>query len=486
MSQNLETLRDKALYVAPANPAGRALQNRLSNIGARVLGLADNLKQGTDIINDAKQAQPFDAVVVATGAFQNAICLGLLARGFSADSIYCQQENANQIRRFRITFAMQMQRLRNQLVSLVIGAGCWLLPKGKVVYYAEEFIDTNVLLAWYQHFQISADDAVLIAMSLKGQPLDALPGKVLINSPLRAWWHLLRAKVLVLDHEYTGFAFTELRKHKKVIQLWHGLPYKALSGNHHFTEICDQAFVSSSEWFNQHIFPEIFRAREYLSLGYPRCDALLQKPEERVWLNAVPRERLNQLMSDIGPVWIYMPTYRDSGDNSYELDLKTLNAFCQQAGRALVLKFHPFISRKFSDAMDLSADSSELQPLPELPNLYLYPSAMNIYPLLADAEALITDYSSVAFDFLVTDKPIIYYQYDKTRYQAIRGNALVEDKDFIAGPLVQNQQELHQALQKVSDGEDAFSQKRAELVGKFAIRYQPSAPAIANYVASIT
>nr|WP_241264211.1 CDP-glycerol glycerophosphotransferase family protein [Bowmanella dokdonensis] len=322
-------------------------------------------------------------------------------------------------------------------------------------------------------------------MSLKRQPIGTLPAKTLINSSWRAWWQLLRAKVLVLDHEYTGFAFSELRKHKKVVQLWHGLPYKALSGNHHFVEICDQAFISSSEWFNQHIFPAIFRAGAYLNLGYPRCDALLQQPAQRVWLNSAEPEKLTQLLNEVGPIWIYMPTYRDDGDNSYQLDLKELNAFCRQAGRALVLKFHPFISRKFSDAMGLSANSAELQPLPQLPHLFLFPSAMNIYPWLADAEALITDYSSVAFDFLVTDKPIVYYQYDKTRYQAIRGNALVEDTDFIAGPLVQNQQQLHQALQQVAEGKDEYAQKRKQLVDKFAICRQPAAPAITDYVRSL-
>ena len=178
MSQDLETLRDKALYVAPANPAGRALQGRLSDAGARVLGLADNLKQGSDIINHANQAQPYDAIVVAKGPFQNAICQGLLARGFSANSIYCQQENDSQIKPFRMTIGIRIQQLRNQLVSFAIRAGCALLPKGKAIYYAEEFIDTNVLLAWCEHTHTYPDEALLVAMSLKRQPLDALPGKV--------------------------------------------------------------------------------------------------------------------------------------------------------------------------------------------------------------------------------------------------------------------------------------------------------------------
>lgn len=71
--------------------------------------------------------------------------------------------------------------------------------------------------------------------------------------------------------------------------------------------------------------------------------------------------------------------------------------------RSFVLKFHPFISRQFGDAMALP-DSENVQALPSYPHLYLYPSGKNIYPWLADAETLITDYSSIAYDFFANPK----------------------------------------------------------------------------------
>ena len=125
----------------------------------------------------------------------------------------------------------------------------------------------------------------------------------------------------------------------------------------------------------------------------------------------------------------------------------------------------------------------QLQQLPGLPHVYLYPSGKNVYPWLADAQALITDYSSIAYDFLLTNKPIIYYQYDIEKYRELRGETLVDDQDFIAGSLVNNQAELQvELVKRLAERPALQHQKRHYLVVKMNVNTKLTVPAIVRYV----
>jgi CDP-glycerol glycerophosphotransferase (TagB/SpsB family) len=356
-----------------------------------------------------------------------------------------------------------------------------MVPQRGYVYYAEQFFDTNMLLAYRQHRRQHPDEPWLIGRDIK-QDLTMLDADnhLLRLFSLQGLWHMVRAKKMVVDHEFTGNTFTLLRRFIPVIQLWHGLPYKALSGNIHYPDICDDAFISSSSWFNEHIFPTIFRAKRYLDYGYPRNDVFSQLPQERDWINAEPLSTLTHIQNTTGSIIVYAPTYRDWGDNDYPLDLDKINEWCEKNKRSFVLKFHPFISRQFGDAMALP-DSENVQALPSHPHLYLYPSGKNIYPWLADAETLITDYSSIAYDFLLADKPIIYFQYDKQDYLKLRGNTLVSDSDFIAGEVVETIDEL---LRFLTDYPAANAELISAMRDKFLLDNKLACPLILEKVRS--
>ncbi|WP_372621515.1 CDP-glycerol glycerophosphotransferase family protein, partial [Alteromonas stellipolaris] len=122
-----------------------------------------------------------------------------------------------------------------------------------------------------------------------------------------------------------------------------------------------------------------------------------------------------------------------------------------------------------------------VQTLPSHPHIYLYPSGKNIYPWLADAETLITDYSSIAYDFLLADKPIIYFQYDKQDYLKLRGNTLVSDSDFIAGEVALTIDEL---LRLLTDSAAANTELVSALRDKFLLGNKPACPLILEEVRS--
>lgn len=473
--------KHKPIYVAPANPAGKALAEQLTQQGYKVVALVDNLKRAENIINSAQQAQPNYAVVIAQGSFLHPVAVGLALRGFNLAKIWHLDDN-KQLVLYRQPLHYKLTLIKTKLLSYLFFAGRRLLPASYYVYYAEDFFDSNVLLAYREHRRKYPKETWLLGRKLN-QHIAELQNDnhVLTDLSVKSLWLCLRAKKIIVDHDYTSGAFSLLRKTIPVIQLWHGLPYKSLSGNIHYPNICDEAFISSSAWFNQHIFPTIFRAKQYLALGYPRNDAFLQPAEQRDWINAEPLSLLRKVQAYTGDIVVYAPTYRDWGDNDYPLNLPELNSWCQEQNISFILKFHPFISLKFAVAIQL-ANRNNLQVLPGFTNIYLYPSGKNIYPWLAEAKALVTDYSSIAYDFLLTTKPIVYFQYDLKKYRDLRGETLVSDENFIAGRLVHTQKELQQQL-RIGDSL-LLQQKKQALTAKLMLNRTASVPKILQHVRS--
>ncbi|WOI36636.1 CDP-glycerol glycerophosphotransferase family protein [Alteromonas sp. CI.11.F.A3] len=496
MQSNINT--SQPVYVAPANPAGRALASALTAEGYNVCGLADNLKQADGIINSHAQSKPDAIVIICNGPYTHNVAKGLMARGFAPHQLYTSfkedvdttaptsSSGANShsnthsnIHPYKTPISEKFKSFRFRLLSSTIKVLRSIVPQRGYVYYAEQFFDTNMLLAYRQHRRQYPDEPWLIGRNIK-QDLTMLDADnhLLRLFSLLGLWKMVRAKKMVVDHEFTGNTFTLFREFIPVVQLWHGLPYKALSGNIHYPDICDDAFISSSSWFNEHIFPTIFRAKRYLDFGYPRNDVFSQSPEARDWINAEPLSTLTHIQNTTGSIVVYAPTYRDWGDNDYPLDLDKINAWCENNKRSFVLKFHPFISRQFGDAMALP-DSENVQALPSHPHIYLYPSGKNIYPWLADAETLVTDYSSIAYDFLLADKPIIYFQYDKQDYLKLRGNTLVSDSDFIAGEVAEDVDSMLVCLSRQTS---ATLTLQKALKHKFNIQSQQSASMIVSYI----
>jgi CDP-glycerol glycerophosphotransferase (TagB/SpsB family) len=331
------------------------------------------------------------------------------------------------------------------------------------VYYAEKYVDSNVLVAFAAH-QLRQKNVYLLVKDAQRRFHPAQ-----IDQPWRVRYLLQRANVLVLDHESTDPLFNRIRTQAKVVQLWHGLPFKHLAGNKHFPHILDEAFVSSSSWFNQQIFPGMFKARHYLDFGYPRNDALLQAPQDRCWHNVLPPELLQQLRFGKKLI-LYMPTYRDNGQNDHPIDWEKLQQFLLEHNAVFLMKTHPFL-----------APFDELRQQQGCEQIFHYPGRFNVYPWLADADLLITDYSSVAFDFLLCNKPVLHFIYDIEQYAQVRGQFAIGKEDFIAGSMADNFDQLleQMALDLVSD---RFAAKRQALQKKFSMVDSECCPVLIQYL----
>jgi len=462
--REIKDWQGQRLYVAPDNPAGRNLALLLQQQGAVVLGMVDNLKQGPDVFNHASRTKPYDAVLIATSDFQQKIGEGMLHNGFAANKIWCC--NSLQPLLFAPYRTKSLPEKLNTFVIECFASLMDFIPKGPVVYYAEKYVDSNVLVAFAAHQQ-QHQDVYLVVKDAQRRFHPAQKDKT-----WQVRWLLQRAQVLVLDHESTDPLFNRVRTQAKVVQLWHGLPFKHLAGNKHFPHILDEAFISSSSWFNQQIFPGMFKARHYLDFGYPRNDALLQRTEDRCWHNSLPPEQLRRIRQDQKLI-VFMPTYRDNGQNEHPIDWAQLQQFLQLHNAVFVMKTHPFL-----------APFDELRQQPDCDRIFHYPGRLNVYPWLADADLLITDYSSVAFDFLLCEKPVLHFIYDIEQYAKVRGQFVIAQDDFIAGSTAETFAQLleQMALDLTSD---RFAAKRQALLKKFSMVSSPCCPPLIAYLETL-
>ena len=102
-------------------------------------------------------------------------------------------------------------------------------------------------------------------------------------------------------------------------------------------------------------------------------------------------------------VWIYMPTWRVGHPNIIAdafPDIAKLNKKLKEKNILLIFKMHLY-------SEDVIKDCSHIK---------LFPANLDVYPFLTSVDVLITDYSSIAFDVSLINKPIIFYAYDLAQY----------------------------------------------------------------------
>ncbi len=228
---------------------------------------------------------------------------------------------------------------------------------------------------------------------------------------------LASAKYLITDVSLPIFF---IKKPGQVfLNTWHGTPLKGLGrnirDNPHTIGNVQRIFLMSDYL----LYPNRFtfdRMREdymiapffngkYVLSGYPRNDILF----DREAADSV-REKLG--LSD-KRIAVYMPTYRDCADGdekSYHGQMlqNALEALDRSADESLVViaKLHHLAA----GSIDFSAYRRVIP----------FPAEYETYEVLAAADCLITDYSSVMFDFADTGRKIVLYAYDSEKYQNTR------------------------------------------------------------------
>lgn len=257
---------------------------------------------------------------------------------------------------------------------------------------------------------------------------DELPQGVraLKNARLRYYAVMAAAGVWVSDTRFQNYMIK--RKKTVYIQTWHGTPLKKLgldldalhmAGDETLAEYKEAFRKNAATWdylISQNPFStEVFRRAfdfhgTMLEIGYPRNDRLVRAEGDAC---AALRERLG-LPSD-KKVMLYAPTWRDDAfynerDYRFETELdfgKMRQAFGKEY--VLVVKYHYMVRER--------ADWNRYPGF-----VYTAADDVDIAELYLLSDLLITDYSSVMFDYSLLKRPMYFFAYDLENYRdALRG-----------------------------------------------------------------
>lgn len=280
---------------------------------------------------------------------------------------------------------------------------------------------------------------------------------------LKHFYYLARAKYWVSNSRLPNYI--EKNPGTTYLQTWHGTPLKRLAGDmedvympgtnsalykqNFFNETRKWDYLISPNAYSSNIFKSAFWFdRPMLEVGYPRNDALYNKntKEDIVRL----KRKLNLPLDK--KVILYAPTWRDDefytkGQYSFTLKLD-LEDMREKLGEeyVIVLRMHYFIASQL--------DISEFEGF-----AYDYSSYDDIAELYLVSDLLITDYSSVFFDYANLKRPILFYTYDLEKYRdTLRGFYIDMEKE-VPGPLLKETSEVIHAIQAIDDVKKSYQER---------------------------
>lgn len=243
---------------------------------------------------------------------------------------------------------------------------------------------------------------------------------------------------------------------QNVINLWHGIPLKRIvrqAENYQapgrvrrllgviapytLSELKCRVCVSS-RW-EVDVMQEAFglEGSRILRTGLPRNDVIAEKREVK--------RRV-----------VYLPTHRGEGVGDMRdliAGLISTAAKARSLGYALEVKFHHYHREQVAELA------------PEISMVDESAADFDLYRYLGESAMLITDFSSVAFDFLRTGRPIVYAPIDMTGYvgSEARGEFNMKYEDFAAGPVCDSWDEVSSAIEELANDPEAYSERRHAL-----------------------
>ena len=188
-------------------------------------------------------------------------------------------------------------------------------------------------------------------------------------------------------------------------------------------------------------------------LGFPRNDNILTP--------RYSREKFIELLNldyAVQKIIVYTPTHKDYEHNAlhkrnilgYEETYNELNNLLEAEKAILIVKLHPGQNR------DCLIELDQPRIIIYEPN-YQY----TLYDILSYADVLLTDYTSTYFDFLLTQRPVIFNFFDKEIYEKTRGFSYDPIESICAGIIVQNSKELFSAIKTcLTNSDDTYTEHR--------------------------
>ena len=244
-----------------------------------------------------------------------------------------------------------------------------------------------------------------------------------------------------------------------IVNLWHGVVTKKIMYDDQITRgeigfiekinfavekfAIPKSYVACTSEIYYPIFESAFKTSKdkILNIGQARNDYFF-KDDTNIYTERYAGKK----------VILYMPTHRQEGKKKMDmkniLDLPSMSILLEKYNAVLIIKKHyyhrdePSIGDEFDNIIDMSSEN------PKTP------------VLLKAADILITDYSSCYNDYLLLNRPQIFYCFDIDDYLLNDREMYFDYYSNVPGPICRNNKELMNEIKDVLEGTDNYRDKR--------------------------
>lgn len=342
--------------------------------------------------------------------------------------------------------------LRNVIFKIIFFLPSYLIPRNKSVWLFGSFGGSFNDNAKYFFIFVNEHHPEIKAIWISNnkQTIRFLREKGLNGYYKWSWqglYYCLRGKVYIYNAYVSDINIWTVGKAIKV-NLWHGIPIKKIEFDIEkgvLSNIFDESLMSKLLYMTHYVVPDyvlstsdrvstIFSSAFRVSLqnclpfGYPRNWILKCDKDELIdFINKYETKDTMELINRLAKykkVYIYMPTWRDDNTDFIKesgIDFEILNEKLKERDCLMILKFHnnTHLPENFND----------------FSNIVMLENKYDVYTILPFTDCLITDYSSIYFDYKTMNKEVIFFCFDLEKYLKNR-EMYFDYKDIIRDELV--------------------------------------------------
>lgn len=300
------------------------------------------------------------------------------------------------------------------------------------------------------------------------QKYSSYPNVIYVKNGTKQYYkYLASCKYLISN---AAFPLYWIKKEEQIyINTWHGTPLKTLGrqakdrnlfsiSNAQRNFFCCDYLVMPNRYTIERM-TEAYDLKglfsgEIIDAGYPRIDLVLNTEKEHI--KEILQKKLG-ISLEGKKVVLYAPTFRSEQGESVNTSRETGQYMKElmevlPPGYELIFKVHNMMASFFKNDRQMRER--------------LIFDEIETNELLSITDVLITDYSSIFFDFLCRRKPILFFVYDKQDYE--NGRGLYRPLDELPGALCESIGELQENFRKIQEGTYDYSEKFENYVKEFA------------------
>lgn len=326
--------------------------------------------------------------------------------------------------------------------------------------------DARSVLGGNLHFvyeYIKEQDFKIIISLIEGK-------KKILKDVIKLLYNISTAKYIILDDYCAYISFTYKRKNQEICQLWHGAGAfkkfghsrndkkkikKILAGHRNYTKACVTS--ENIRWCYAAGFG--MDIEKVKATGMARTDIFFDKTymenKQKEFFEKYPFLKNKKII-------LFAPTYRgerltESFYDYEKIDVEEIYNKLKKENYVFIFKWHPGLYSKMKNKGELPYDFEHYTDF-----YYDFSENRDINDLLLITDILITDYSSVIFDYALLNKPLIYFAYDYEEYKNNRGLYFDFD-DYVYGDIAQNTSELISSIKSAK----VMEEKKKIFIDKF-------------------